>query len=347
MEIVAADRSRSGLPGTVEMTANGGLTASTAARIEASVPSATRRAYAGDWARFTIWCAEVGRAALPAAGETLAVYADVLVELGRAPSTVDRALAAISTAHRTAGQPLPNLADARAVLRSARRERAEAGHRSRKAAPATVDALRAMLRTCDPAGLAGVRDRALLLLGFAMGARRSELAALDVGDVVAVGEGLLVTVRVSKTDREPAGREVAVPRGGRLETCPVRAVLAWLETLAAAGRGAGHDPLFVRVDRHGVLGRVATGRGSVDGRLTGQAVALVVRRAAVGAGLDPDAAWSGHSLRRGFATEVYRAGADPLRIARHGGWADGSRVLLGYVDEVDRWSRNPLAAVGL
>jgi len=111
---------------------------------------------------------------------------------------------------------------------------------------------------------------------------------------------------------------------------------AWLSLLAHHGCTAG--PLFVRIDRHG--------RGAADGRITGQAVALIVRRAAHAAGLQATA-WSGHSLRRGFATETYRAGADPLRIARHRGWKDGSSTLLGYVEEVDRWHANPLVGVGL
>lgn len=104
--------------------------------------------------------------------------------------------------------------------------------------------------------------------------------------------------------------------------------------LAEHDRSTG--PLFVRIDRYGRHGRVPTGCGSTDGRLTGQAAAL-----------DPAAAWSGHSLRCGFATETYRTGADPLRIARAGGWKDGSATLLGYIETVDRWQANPLTGVGL
>ena len=154
-----------------------------------------------------------------------------------------------------------------------------------------------------------------------------------------------VEVRTSKTDRDSRGRTAALPYGAHSVTCPVRTAQAWLAALADHDRSSG--PLFVRIDRHGGLGRTPTGRGSADGRLTGQAVALIVARTATAAGLDPKAAWSGHSLRRGFATETYRTGADPLRIARAGGWKDGSATLLGYIDDVDRWQANPLAGVGL
>jgi hypothetical protein len=125
----------------------------------------------------------------------------------------------------------------------------------------------------------------------------------------------------------------------------VRTVGARTAALTEHGITAG--PLFRRIDRHGVLGRAPHGRGPAAGRLTGQAVAHLVRRAAGRAGLDNTSLYSGRSLRRGFATETNRADADPLRIARHAGWTDGSPVLAGYIDTVDRWKANPLTGVGL
>ena len=319
------------------------LSISTQQRIIESVPDSTRRVYAGDWSRFTAWCATAGRTALPATAATLAEYVDTLAGAGKAPSTIERAQAAIVTAHRTAGHPRPDTTLSRAVLRAYRRERAQNGATIRKATPASVRALRLMLDGLNPATVAGLRDRALLLLGFALAARRSELAALNIEDLNETAEGIEVLIRTSKTDRESAGRTVAVPRGARTGTCPVKAVQAWLALLAGHGRTSG--PLFLRVDRWGQLGRAPSGRGTPDGRLTGQAVATVVRRAALAAGLDPDALWSGHSLRRGLATEARRAGHDQIRIGRHGGWVDGSRALAGYVEDADRWADSPL--VGL
>ncbi|MGV9776955.1 tyrosine-type recombinase/integrase [Streptosporangium sp. NPDC003464] len=128
-------------------------------------------------------------------------------------------------------------------------------------------------------------------------------------------------------------------------TCPVRAVRALLAAMADAGRTGG--PLLVRIDRHGRLAAPMTrhGRtiGDPDGRLTPGAAADVVTRIAAAAGLQ--GRWSGHSLRRGFATAARRAGANLERIGRHGGWADGSAALLGYLGEGDRWTDNPV--VGL
>ncbi|MGC4808633.1 site-specific integrase [Micromonospora sp. DT233] len=345
------------------------LSAGTRDRLRRAMPESTRRAYTGDLRRFLTWCADQqlpvaapGASndvdALAAALHTLLTdgpdihlvvteYVNTLADAGRAPATIERALAAIAAAHRAAGAGALPTEGPRAVLRAYRRDRATTGVgvRVRKAAPVTVTALRAMVSVLDRGTPAGVRDTALLVLGFAMGARRSELAALNIADLVFTSDGLEVTVRTAKTDRDSVGRTAALPWGTHPHTCPVRTVKAWLATLADHGRTTG--PLLVRIDRHGRLGRVPTGRGSTDGRLTGQAVALIVSRTAAIAGLDPHAAWSGHSLRRGFATETYRAGADPLRIARAGGWKDGSSTLYGYIEDINRWQANPLTGVGL
>lgn len=318
---------------------------STRRRIRDSVPESTRRAYAGDWRRFTAWCAERGRSALPATAATLAEYVSHLADEGKASSTVERAMAAVAVAHRSADVAAPNAAAARAVLRQYRGELAGAGRGVRKAKAVTVTALRAMVDALDLDTLAGVRDRALIVTGFALGARRSELAALDIADLAFTDDGLQVVVRRSKTDKESAGRYPALPYGAHAGTCPVRTMRAWLAELAQ--RGVTSGPVFRRIDRYGNLGRAPHGRGDAQGRISGQAVALVVRRTALRAGLDAASAFSGHSLRRGFATETHRAGASPLRIARQGGWKDGSATLAGYIEDVDRWRDNALNGVGL
>lgn len=272
-------------------------------------------------------------------------YIQELARATKAPSTLDRALSAIAVAYRALTGNRLNTDGARAVLTTYRRDRAEAGGKARKTSPATVKAIRAMVGTLDTATPIGIRDRAILILGFAMGARRSELASLNIEDLTEVEGGFDVLVRTSKTDRESQGRVAVAPYGEDPNTCPVRTVKAWLEVLTAHGRTTG--PLFVRIDAHGTLGRVPTGRGSTDGRLTGQAVALVVQRAATTAGIAAGAIWAGHSLRRGFATEARRSGADGVSIGRQGGWMPGSRAMQGYFDEADRWTDNPLKKVGL
>lgn len=338
-----------------------------AARVRRSVPKETRRGYAGDWKRYGVWCAATGREPLPTSPVGLAEYANTLADADRAPSTITRAMAAIVVAHRSAGIPQPDNTLARAIVRDHKRQRALVKKRVRKAAPVTVPRLRLMVDTCDLTKASGLRDRALLVLGFAIAARREELTRLDVSDLTFSEAGLEVEIRMSKTDDEThTGRTVFVPFGSNPDTCPVRTVRAWISLLQGTGQfteprivhsmtrwlarhqdGLYAGPLFLRIDRHGTIGNVATGRGTKDGRLTGQVVAFIVRDAAIAAGFDPTACWSGHSLRRGFASEAYAAGALPLSIDRHGGWADGSVAKLGYIEDVDRQKNSPLIGIGL
>lgn len=331
---------------TTPDTASSGNTASSEdLEAENELAEATRRAYASDWKRWVAWCAVNDQLPLPATAPALADYTAHLCGVGRAVSTIERAITTIVATHNAAEEPPPSRIIAKRVLRAYAKEKNEAGTLSvRKAAPVTVSVLRAMAATCSPFTTIGVRDRALLVLGFVVGARRSELAALDLADVVETPAGLNVTVRFSRSVGQEQ-RVVAVPFGADPRTCPVRVVRAWRELLAEAGRTEG--PLFVRVDRHGHLGNVATGRGSADGRLSDRSIANVVRRTAERAGLDPEACWAGHSLRRGLATEAYRTGGDPLGIARHGGWQSGSAALHSNFEVGDEWRANPLLGLDL
>lgn len=324
------------------------------AAMAAGVPDSTKRAYSGDWSRFTAWCSSAGRSPLPASAETLVEYAVHLTasprpDTGRpyAPSSIERALAAIRTAHRSANVVPPETKGARLVLRGYADQRARSkdpADRTRKATAALPKTLRAMLAELDRDTLIGKRDAALLLLGFATAARASELAAVDVTDVSEVEAGLLVHMYRGKVRTLT---EVAVPFGQKPSTCPVRAVRALLAALAEAGRSTG--PLFVRIDRHGRIAppMVRAGKpiGDPSGRITAQAAAQVVERAGQDAELPGD--WSGHSLRRGFATAARQAGHDLVTIGRHGGWKDGSKALLGYFEDVDKWEDNPLSGTGL
>lgn len=118
--------------------------------------------------------------------------------------------------------------------------------------------------------------------------------------------------------------------------------------LRRAGRpGVFHPtlPAFPRIGRDGTIAGTAAARGSDDGRLTGDGVAKIIKRTARRAGIEGEV--GGHSLRRGFATSARAAGANHLDIARQGGWADGSRAVYGYIEEVDRFKNNPLRGIGL
>lgn len=320
----------------------------------AGIPNSTKRAYAGDWERFAAWARATGHVPLPATPESLVEYVTVLVteprpDTGRpyAPSSVERAIAAIRTAHRAANLQPPETKGARLVLRGYKDRLArskDSAARPRQATPAMPDSLRAMLGTLDRETLQGKRDAAMLLLGFASAGRVSELVGLDLADLVETEEGLLASMYRGKTRKLT---QVAIPYGSNPASCPVRAVRALVTALREAGRTGG--PVFVRIDRHGRVAPPMLRRGvpigDPAGRLTPQAAAQVIERVADAAGLV--GRWTGHSLRRGFATAAKKAGHDVLTIGRHGGWQDGSRALLGYFEQADRWEENALHRIGL
>ena len=288
----------------------------------------TVRAYRADWRDFAAWCEGRGLEPLPAAPETVALYLADLAESGRKASTLQRRLSAISQAHRLAGHPTPTGAAAvRAVWAGIRRVHGSAQDGK---APALTADIRAMLAALPP-GTIGARDRALLLLGFAGAFRRSELVALDAEDLAPTREGLVVVLRRSKTDQAGAGRPVGIPLGQHAATCPVRAVRAWQ---AAAGIAAG--PLFRPVDKHGRVG---------PGRLSDRAVALVVKRAAAAAGLNPER-YAGHSLRAGLATSAAEAGASERSIMNQTGHRSVTMVRK-YIRDGSLFRENAAAKVGL
>ena len=167
--------------------------------------------------------------------------------------------------------------------------------------------------------------------GFAAALRRSELVALDAADVAEVAEGLVVTLRRSKTDQEGAGRSIGVPYGSRLPTCPVRALRAWREVAAISA-----GPLFRPIDRHGNISTA---------RLSDRAVARVVQAAVSAAGFDP-ARFAGHSLRAGFATAAAGGGGEERTIAEQTGHRSMS-VLRGYIRSGSLFRSNAAASVGL
>jgi integrase len=171
-----------------------------------------------------------------------------------------------------------------------------------------------------------VRDRASLLIGFAGGLRRSELAAIDVFDFERVREGIVLIIRRSKTDQHGVGRKIGIPFGRTIH-CPVRALENWLG-IARIEDG----PVFRPVDRHG--------RVSVS-RLSGEAVSLILRDRMATAGFDPTG-YSGHSLRAGFSTSATRAGVSTFKIRLQTGHASDA-MLSRYVGMGNSSSGTPPA----
>jgi integrase len=196
--------------------------------------------------------------------------------------------------------------------------------RARKT-PATADLVTEMLKHCQQT-LAGKRDRALLALGFAGAFRRSELAALQVADLVEAPDGYRVVIRRSKTDQEGQGQEIAIPRGYQLR--PVEAVQTWL-----AAAEISNGPVFRPVLKGGRVQPIA---------LTSRSIASIVKLYAERTGLDP-AEFSGHSLRSGFLTSAAESGASIFKMMEVSGHKSMD-MLRGYVRRADLFREHAGAA---
>jgi len=292
----------------------------------------TMRCYASDWRVFVAWCMAAGRRPLPASAETLTLYVTwLLTERRRRTTTAGRHVTAVMHHHRRSGLEPPAMKDAQEVIAHEKRRRRE---QPRGKAALTPDSLRLILATCDLATPCGVRDRALILLGFGSGLRRSEIVSLRLSDVSFRPEGIAVTIRHAKNDQEGKGRIVGVWAGRHDLTDPVRAVRRWIEV-----RGEWEGPLFTRM-KSARGGKFVVGRDSIDG----QSVAKAIKRAAARAGLN-SSDFSGHSLRAGAVTAAADAGSTDAEIMKMSGHK-ALTTMRGYIRSVAAFhGRNPLAGV--
>ena len=301
----------------------------------------TRRAYAADWRQFVSWLRRQGLAETPPDPEAVGLYLASQVERGGAElcvSTLERRLSGIAWRYRQLGVPL-DICDRHIATVLAGIRRRHARPPLQKAA-IFADELLAMLATLGM-DLRGLRDRAILAIGFAGGLRRSEIVGLDCGPsqtedgsgwIEIFPEGALLTIR-GKT----GWREVEIGRGSRPDTCPV----ALLETWMRLGR-ISHGPLFRAIARK---------NGGVSAeRLTDKHLVRLVKTCALAAGLRGDLAegerrlaFGGHSLRAGLASS---AQIEEAHVQKHLGHAS-AEMTRRYQRKRDRFTINLTKAAGL
>lgn len=261
--------------------------------LQATLSQNTKRAYQQDLHDFLVWGGHV-----PCTEEMLSAYlAERAVSLS--VHTLQRRLVGIGHAHVAQGWPNPCRSRlVRAVMQGIKRTK---GVAQRQCDPILNEHLPILLRQMR--GFRGIRDRALVLIGFAAALRRSELACLHVRDIERVGGGLLVHVRRSKTDQAGVGRRIAVPMG-QTDLCPVDAYETWIQA-----SGINKGPVFRAVSRYGVLSAQA---------MTAQSIALILKDYAAQAGLGA-LRISGHSLRAGLVTSAAQAGIPAHKIQQQTG----------------------------
>lgn len=304
----------------------------------------TAAAYGQDRAHWERYCTIAGLNPDRPSADALTVFAAWLIAnpgtgvKDAAPATLRRRVHGVVASWHAQDITVPHRVGVEAMRTISAHERWLAEHHldsGRGQAPLlTIDGLHRLVRAC-PDTRAGFRDRALVLVGFGIAARRSELAGLATGDISAdyhggALRGVVVRVRSSKTGK---GRTVPIARGQDPATCPA---IAWLRWTQASGISFGSA--LRRVDRHDHV---------CEEGLSAAAVGEVIRRAGQRTGDADLAALTGHSLRAGFATAARRAGHDAQAIARVGGWDPQSRELAKYMRIADQWDRLDNATVNI
>jgi site-specific recombinase XerD len=297
--------------------------------VRAAKAPSTHRAYRSDWVHFEAWCLEYRLLALPAEPATVALYITHLASC-RSAGTITRRLTSITKAHQSVGFDTPATTRHIAVGETLKGVRRTIGTVQKCKSPLLTKDLKMMIELL-PDGLIGIRDRALLLIAYSGGFRRSELAGLKMEDADFTEDGLIVTLRRSKTDQAGQGRKVGIPQGLNPETCPVRSLREWL-LVANIQTGA----LFREVSRHGQVGRAA---------LHSDSVAYIVKRAAGRAGIVPSTV-AAHSLRAGLATQAAMNGASELAIMKQTGHRSLTMVRR-YIRDGEMWRKNASASLGL
>ena len=284
-----------------------------------SLAQNTRRAYLSDLDQFEQW-----GGVIPASSDLLANYLAAHAET-RTVATLVRRLASISKAHELSGLTNPTRSElVRATMRGIKRTRGSAQH---EAKPLLRDDLLLVLDAMGE-GLKATRDKALLLIGFAGGLRRSELVGLDVADVEHVRQGIILYLRRSKTDQEGNGHKLGIPHG-RNRWCPVVALERWLSASSIV-----EGSLFRPVDRHGRL---------AGSRLSTEAVSAVIKERVSAGGIDPSG-YSGHSLRAGLATSAAQAGVPSWRIRAQTRHASDA-MLARYIRSGELFTHNAAGAL--
>lgn len=319
------------------------LTEDEADYVEAARAANTLRGYRSDWNEFTGWCAQRGEPTpLPAAAAQISAYLSELARAGAKIGTLSRRLSAIRFVHQLHNHPDPTRnARVIAVWEGIRRTHGAPPEQASPLMPPdlfdvldacpTTKTWRTKGRPAEP-DLAGARDRVVLLVGFVAALRRSELAALQVDDLEDHPNGLVLSLRRSKTNQTGDQAELVVlPRAANPDRCPVTAIQRWRE--------------LADIDQGPLLRPVLKSNRPADRALHADSINTIVQTAISRAGMIADG-YSAHSLRAGFVTYAHLRGASDRAIAhqtRH-----RSLATLGtYVRVQQAWVDNAATTLGL
>jgi site-specific recombinase XerD len=294
-------------------------------RLQKSKSFNTLRAYEADWLDFYDWCMHHALRVLPAEPETIINYINDLADHAKA-NTISRRLSAISENHKVAGFIDDNPCRGGLVRNALDAIKREKGTMQRGKAPLLMEDLGVISQYFDTVDMAGLRDKALLLIGFMGAFRRSELVKIDIEDLTFTDKGLIILIAHSKGDQEGQGEQVAIPYNPNQNICAVTSLKCWID---AAELKSG--PLFRPLNKY---------KQVRNRRLTDKSVALLVKKYTALAGFNADD-FAGHSLRRGFATSAAQHDVDERTImqqTRH----KSEKMVRRYIEQGNLFKNNAL-----
>lgn len=305
-----------------------GLSDKSLATLSETKSKSTMDAYESDWNDFCDWCQYHNEIAFPAQPETIVNYINDLADYAKA-STIRRRVSAISENYNAAGLSETNPCHAWIVREALVGLNRTKGTVQKGKTPIYWEELEQMISYIDSAHLAGVRDKAILLLGFLGAFRRSEISNLNIEDLTRYPQGLVVTLTHSKTDQEKAGQQVGIPYIANKSMCAIIAVNEWIKKA-----NISEGPLFRSILKN---------EKAASRRLSDKSINLIVKKYITCIGLSPDL-YGAHSLRHGFATYAALNGIEErliMKQTRH----RSVEMVRHYINEADLFVNNPITMI--
>ena len=287
----------------------------------------TVRAYKSDFNDFGLFCAQNGLKSLPSEPKIVSLYLTYLSTKAVKMSTLKRRLVSIGAIHKLKGHYLdtkhPTIVEN--IMGIKRRK----GSIQKGKKPLLISNLKDIINVIDKEKneeIKKIRDRSIILIGFAGGFRRNEIVSLDYEDLDFVQEGLKINLKRSKTDQFGEGSVKGLPYFDNTQYCPVLSIRKWIE-ISKINSG----PLFRRFIKGSKLS---------DNRLSDQTVALLIKEYLKIAGIE-SRHYSGHSLRSGFATSAAESGAEERSIMAMTGHKS-TEMVRRYIKEANLFKNNAL-----
>ena len=270
----------------------------------------TLRAYQSDFRDFSAFCAKNGLSSMPTQPKIVAIYITHLSKSSKF-STLKRRIASISVLHKLKGHYLDTKHPI--IMENLHGIKRTLGSRQKAKKPILINDLKLIIKAIDEEK---IRDKALILIGFSGGFRRSELVNINYDDIEFVPEGVKILIKRSKTDQSGEGSIKAIPYFENQEFCPVVTLKNYI------------NKKFYN-----------TNEGKVFD-ISDKSVSLIIKRYAKKAGLD-SSRYAGHSLRSGFATTAAEFGAEERNIMAMTGHKT-TQMVRRYIQEANLFKNNAL-----